>query len=355
MVEIRPEALYSRIVIFAKSDTSNLPPEYEHRKVSFEDLADRVTSEFAVMTAGLVSNVAIKSLTLVRKNTRKILNKFSVHLDAPYLTHRALQMNTEDAEELLTALIAEELRAILEEGNVGEEANLDSIREWLLSIHAQTLTLPLQEPQNFGQEKIIELLRYGIDKWDGAKKSKAHMLLTKMFKPQSLIDEFLDEKFALITTVRSSYEKRKPKLMFGTIVQNVEDSSYWVCLQPRCDCVRIKSARVFPFLPLAISGENKKFNLVLEEEIKHIRLTLNDKPYDLNLITFVPRPDDNEMIIAMHENAAYYFTNTNNAKYKWIGELRPEHAQKIANEFASNLSRVGLDESEWLRLWATKG
>ena len=91
----------NRIVIFAKPDTSNLPQEYEHRKVLFEDLADRVTSEFAIMTAGLVSNVAIKSLALIRRNTHKILNKFSIHLDAPYLTHRALQVYPEDAEEVL--------------------------------------------------------------------------------------------------------------------------------------------------------------------------------------------------------------------------------------------------------------
>ncbi len=93
----------------------------------------------------------------------------------------------------------------------------------------------------------------------------------------------------------------------------------------------------------------------MEEETKYIRLKINDKPYDLNLITFAPRPDDNEMIIAMRENTAHYFTDINDARYKWVAELRLEHAQRIANKFAFNLSRIGLDESEWLRLWATKG
>ena len=36
-------------------------------------------------------------------------------------------------------------------------------------------------------------------------------------------------------------------------------------------------------------------------------------------------------------------------KYKWIFDLMESHAQKIVNEYAANLSRVGIDESEWLR------
>lgn len=344
----------TRIVVFAKPDTSNLPPEYDHRKVSFENLAERVTSEFAVMTAGLVSNVVIKSLALVRKNTYKMLNKFSIHLDAPYLTHRALQMNPEDAEELLSSLIADEIQAILEEEDVGKGANIDSIKDWISSLHTSTLTLDLPTPKDFNQEKVIELLKLGVDKWDGAKKNKSYTCLTKMFRPQFLTDETLDEKFALITTVRSYYENRIPYLVFGTILQNIKSSDYWVCIQPRCDCVRIPSKRVFPFLSLEISQDDKRFNIVLEENGEHIKLVLNDKPYDLKLITFAPRVQDKGMIKARNENSSYYFINTGRKKYKWIGELRPEHAQRIANEFAANLSRVGLDESEWLRLWATK-
>ena len=350
----------TRIVVFAKSDTSNLLPEYDHRKVSFEGLADRVTSEFAVMTAGLVSNVVIKSLALIRKNTRKMLNKFSIHLDAPYLTHRALQMNPEDAEDLLTTLVSEELRAILEEGYIGGEANLDAIKDWISSLDDEKkLTLALNNPVDFDHDKIVELLEVGIKEWDGIQsqnqKEKAYKILTKMFQLESLSSEFLDEKFALLTTNRSYYEKRIPTLTLGTIVQKLTDNFYWICIQPRCDCVRITSKRVFPFLSLEISQDDKRFNIVLEENGEYIKLVLNDKPYDLKLITFAPRVQDKGMIKARNEDASYYFINTGRRKYRWIGELRPEHAQRIANEFAANLSRVGLDESEWLRLWATKG
>lgn len=39
-------------------------------------------------------------------------------------------------------------------------------------------------------------------------------------------------------------------------------------------------------------------------------------------------------------------------QFKWISELKNDHAQRISNDFAAKLSRVGLDESEWLRRWA---
>jgi hypothetical protein len=94
--------------------------------------------------------------------------------------------------------------------------------------------------------------------------------------------------------------------------------------------------------------------MVLEENEKFIKLVLNNKPHDLKLITFASRIRDKGMIKARKDDR-HYFIDTGRRKYKWVGELRSEHAQRVANEFASNLLRVGLEESEWLRLWATKG
>ena len=39
-------------------------------------------------------------------------------------------------------------------------------------------------------------------------------------------------------------------------------------------------------------------------------------------------------------------------KYEWIAELKTEHAQRAAEEFGREFSRVGLTESEWLRIKA---
>lgn len=35
--------------------------------------------------------------------------------------------------------------------------------------------------------------------------------------------------------------------------------------------------------------------------------------------------------------------------FQWVFDLKDADAQKVANHFAAQLARVGLDESEWLR------
>ena len=354
-----------RITVLAKHDAF-IPDQYRHQVVSFEDLADRVTEEFTTMTAGLVSNVVLKSLAQVRENTYRILSQFSSDLDAPYLTHRALLLNPDDAEELLTALVAEELQAILEEACVGSEANLNAIRAWVAARQeagtsfALKLNLGDSEPTTIAVEKVVDLLRIGIQNgaWtlDGLnikKRRSAHKLpLTEMFQPVHHSPQSLDEKFAFITTMRACYRQYIPRLTLGTILKESGDaSSYWVCIQPRCDCIRIKSARRFPFLPLEKAGEGR-FNIVLNEGDIYLRLLCSEKPYDLKLIAFEQGSQGSGIITAEEEGGIYCFYDTSKNKYEWMGQLRPDHAQRLSNRFAATLARVGLDESEWLRLWA---
>jgi len=49
------------------------------------------------------------------------------------------------------------------------------------------------------------------------------------------------------------------------------------------------------------------------------------------------------------------FTDTCDKRYRWRGELKAEYAQRIAQTLATALSRVAVDESEWLRRMAEKG
>ncbi|HFM1391305.1 TPA: hypothetical protein ACG6QO_004958, partial [Escherichia coli] len=35
---------------------------------------------------------------------------------------------------------------------------------------------------------------------------------------------------------------------------------------------------------------------------------------------------------------------------KWIGEIKTTYAQKITTDIVANLSRIGLDQHEWLRI-----
>jgi len=355
-----------RVTIFAKPETSVLE-EYKNRIVSFNDLAGKVTEEFTVMTAGLVSNVVLESLSQIRKNTHKILHNFSEDLDAPYLTHRALLPEPQDAENHLTALVVGELQDILEEAQVGSFSGLNYIKSWL-EVNADDgkkykLRLPSDEKE-FTCKEISKLLEDGLGNWtkltkNQRKKNGRKLQLTKMFKGKDAESEFCDEKFAFKTSIRTYYSRLSPNLTLGTIIKKIpeDENEYLVCIQPRCDCIRIKDpSRSFPFLPFKIIKEqDKKFEMVVEEEKQYIRLLRINNPYALKMVTF--NPDVKNLIAAKKkgDKGKFYFQDTKKREYEWIGELKSEHALRVANEFAANLSRIGLNESEWLRLWKDKG
>ena len=309
---------------------------------------------------GLLSNAALEGLASIRLNTHRILGKFSPELDAPYLTHRALLTEPEDAEEYLETLIAEELQTILEEANVGAAASLETIRSWLRdkTRHGNSFVLRWMkndQPNDkiLGEQDICNLLNVGNERWQcqGAPKAQSRMmLLTNMFHAKHTAPECLDERFAYVTTVRSHYGQRIPRLTLGTVLKNEKSGLCWVCIQPRCDCVRITGARSFPFLPLTeIIDKNKPFNCVLRQSDQYVRLRLSKKSWDMRLITFKTRAKDRGRIVARLKGNVYYFTSHGRTEYRWLGELKPEHALRLAHQFGESLSRVGLNESEWLR------
>ena len=129
---------------------------------------------------------------------------------------------------------------------------------------------------------------------------------------------------------------------------------YLVCVQPRCDCVRVSGRQNFPFLPLI--PKESRFDTILIDNNEYVRLIISRKPYDLVLIPFRPSDSDLGIITAGKVNGEYHFQEDDNNKraYKWMGELRGDHALRLSDEFSSTIGRVGLDESEWLRRWAAK-
>ena len=48
--------------------------------------------------------------------------------------------------------------------------------------------------------------------------------------------------------------------------------------------------------------------------------------------------------------SALIFEATSGKKYAWVAELKFEQAQRIVNDYASIVARVGLDDYEWLHL-----
>ena len=68
------------------------------------------------------------------------------------------------------------------------------------------------------------------------------------------------------------------------------------------------------------------------------------------MVEFDRVQDDEGEVVAYGTRYGYYFRSSEQAvTYRWIAEVNAEQAQRIAVEFGYMVSRVGLDEPEFVR------
>lgn len=358
-----------RIAVYAKGHVPVAPENVDlaARVIPIEQLPDQLIREFTDMTMGLVSNVAIGSMAALRSNTHKLLTKFHPGMDAPFLAHRAMLKQTGDAGDLLVYLIGAELTAILDGAEVSRIADdldgKDLLRFWLDMRESDGYEFDqrfLPEIPGATAEDVLDILRKGVESKDLRpnltvfKKDPHKKRLTSRFAAPSEAPLDLEYKFAILTSIKSDYRESSPALLTGTLLkekrQNGEKDSYWVCIQPICNCVRLAARTSFPLLPLkVVEGENK-FDMVLPDgNNSYLRVKVDYNSTRLKMKRFDPSKNGFQMVKAHHEGGRYYFRASRGERYEWIAELKFEHAQRVLNLFAAVISRVGLDESEWLR------
>ena len=356
-----------RIAIFAKEETI-VNPGCEGRVLSITDLPERLSTEFAKITSGLVSNVAIESLSVLRDNTYLFLSNLGSEIDPSYLAHRALLPVPDDAKNLAVDIVASEFHSLLDNYEVGDVANINAIDAWLRMKKSENsyslngswgdieLTCEdIRKCQRIGIEKSGWELNVSIKKRNNFK-NNVHSKLTQTFCDEDEDFQELDYKFAILTSIKNRYGgDRNPILTLGTILKKEsgdsdESEKYLLCIQPRCDCVRIEDNRNFSFLPLEKVRENVKSDIVVKiDDSNYEKLKVNQKLYDLIHFNFSSNCVDDQIVRAEREGSDYIFETTDESRFKWISELKNQHAQRISNDFAASISRVGLDESEWLR------
>jgi hypothetical protein len=141
-----------------------------------------------------------------------------------------------------------------------------------------------------------------------------------------------------------------PVLQLGAVIHGAD--RYWLCLTPLCDSGRI-AANGDRLLFAELTKASEGFDLIVHFG-EATRLELHRKR--TNLASFFFKPDATGYVRGTIEGAEVVFKSKRDAKpgtpavkFSWIGQLKRMHAQRIAQAFASNLARVGLDDFEWHR------
>lgn len=348
--------------------------------VTYECLPDFLLTEFTKMTEGLISNVVLNAITSIRSNSSKLLNIYNKSMDPAFLAHRALLPIMDDSSELLKESISTSIRAIFDYEEIESMCNIEHINNWIDDKISEPKTLKMDNSSiNIGgnelkiwQSEGVEVMCEDISKNASHNQNISKIQIEKYIK-KSLVDNIssyfspiqkddVDELFSTLTHHKSNYmiPSYTPTLSLGSVVKEEKRGNYWLCIQQRCDCVRIgdDEERRFLFLPLKKVEKTEKFTFIGIENNLLIRLLLNDKTYNVRTIKF--KSTLNGKVVSVMTNGKYTFTpvySSNHSSYNseidgnfiWIMDIKDSHAQRIANNFAAKLARVGLDESEWLR------
>ena len=158
---------------------------------------------------------------------------------------------------------------------------------------------------------------------------------------------------------RAFYSDNPKSLTLGSVLKYIEQggaqSRYILCIQPVCDCVRLEAPTAFIFAKLRTTHRVTEDSILIlaKSDSSVIKLTYDPKSHQCFVATFVPN-EISMTVVSELRDGNINFTDKDGRVFNWIGQLRPSHAQRAVEKFASNLSRVGLTESEWLRLLARR-
>ena len=367
----------SRIVVLGKRPNSSLP-QYAGFFVPEKELAQRTTIEFSRLASGLLQAIVLRGIANLRENNRRILMRFHSGLDVAFLTHRALLLPDEAFGQIIP-LLTDEIRAVIED-TLGEcPLGPRSTAERIVANWCVTHWKPGSNPRfNIGEgadalefakdvlcngpgikndyskvqkseiHGLVDKTDYKHPRWKGRKGVKIAEYLTNDSN-----GDYCHEMLSSLMSQRIAYENTYRALHLGVIIREVKGNQrYLLCLQPVCDSVRIKGrSRPFIFCFLDVPDAEKPFTHTVVD-LSHKPTQLNYQPkiskcYVLNFTTVA-----DSVCAAKDNHGRFIYKDDEHTEYEWIAELKTEHAQRAAEEFGNKLTRIGLTESEWLRLKA---
>lgn len=366
-----------KILVRAKSSVGDdeVDNKFNHLKdfndkiIKYKDLPSFVLNEFTCMTSGLLSNFVLDSLTTIRENTFKLIALYNKDLDDAFVAHRLFLPNPNDSKDHLIDILSQSIQALLNYNEVGEKSiSKEWIEAWIdlktieteIEVNKNKISINNDFIKKWSETNFIESV-LGI--YPDIDKNKAATKLNDLSK--SVGSSFIkgsdnktkDIEFSILTHHKSNLKNQSaiPKLTLGSIIlkQGTDgNDEYFLCIQAKCDSVRVTENTRFLFLPLDPVSDGKKFHFIIQDlKGNYLKLNVLKDTYKLKTIKFNPSAKS-DCVIADKESLNYFFTSTHGEKLFWICDLKDLHAQRIANLYASQLSRVGLDESEWLRRWA---
>lgn len=328
-------------------------PELKNKIVKYENLPDFISEEFSNFVGGLLPNFALSAITAIRRNTSNMLGVFSKDIDPAFLGHYVSISDCNDAISMLSEIFGSAITDLIESNNF-------DIKTWIDTWLTQNFTEPFKAKIGKKEVEICESnLRNIVNSEESNFRDKLKIIngisgkedelkknATKLFIEHSDMPNYKLAKLIQHSNLFSP--SKEPRLTTGTIVKcKIEKEwKFLLCIQQRCDSVRIpKDGRSFLFLPLK---EDITGTAVVVGEMKH--MIVEKESHSIELHEFIPENDNEPITAKQYKKIGYAFKDNTGKYFIWVAELKELFAQNIVTSYASQLSRVGIDNSEWIRL-----
>lgn len=362
-------------------------PELSHWKIVIVnkimqevELCEYLIATFTQLTAGLLSNAALSAIASIRDNTHNLLHKFNNSLDPAYLSHVLGLISSPDMREqannvafdYAVDLISEELKSELQISHIIKESlSKEILNSWPNFVNNNDnnrecfrLKIGTEGLKKFGNEVMKKLIMASTDAdLKGVLENDIGLTILDNKEPLYRYNKlpiqlttFKDENTPLlelcslesvrrdITTIRNGHI---PVLKQGTIIKSTTDV-YYICIQPVCDSVRLVGDSIFSLMQ--IRKTKNGFTHVIRGKPSHLKLDISPSPKNIRTFIFKPN-EEHKVVCAITVDNKFVFNHGSGLQeFEWCGELKQAVSQAIINGLASQLSRVGLDSFEWLRL-----
>ncbi|WP_137823871.1 response regulator receiver domain [Pseudomonas sp. D(2018)] len=332
----------------------NKPSHANSGAVPLDELPDAILEHHASFSSGLLPAAAISAIGTLRGHTHQILGQFHEGLDAAFIAHRALIPKPDDAEMHLLELVADSLyHLMLSEGvrdHLSDQlciARLETLQD-KHGFSEEQMHLVAQCVSAYGSDKvgvIREMLGLGIEE-----KNPERRFIARLYGHVGEAESRRKEMAFLHDFTRTHLHKRTddnpPRLTMGTVVAfcRGESFDYQMCIQPRCDSVRIDRPRSFPFISLENSDQP---NVHLSWAGSYKSLSSSEKLFDIRINVFGGGASVPAIYAQLDAQVGkWYFEDSAGSRFYWVGDLRKDKAQRLASKIASRLHMPGINEYE---------
>lgn len=323
--------------------------------MSYDELAEFVSSDYMQSKNGLLAGALIESLAKLRTSSALMLNKLSQDYDKAFICHRILLTNPDKSLDFLFDIIKNEILSYMDSESLGNHLESDCIKAYIQNKPQLNLIIKKNENENVSNDELCKLIKEGMES-DVFSKSLSDSI--KKGKKLNYIlgnDDTFAKKFSEYTSIIPQSEE--PNLKTGCIIQ-YRDCMY-LCMQPLCDTERIPqkdeendTLSPIPFLFVELEKISDEADRKIDFYFTCKKALSGFKVLYSQVAVFYFFGNEHGVIPQKSNKYTGYIYQDmkNEVCFDYIACLKPMVAQKFSNNFAANISRVGIDQFEWLRL-----